>query len=57
MTVSYFKDQEPEPVVIRCTGSEFRALMGETEQVRSRTLPALNHLWTAMQSVARLTGG
>ena len=57
MTVSYFKDQEPEPVVIRCTVSEYHALMAEAEHVRSHTRPALNTLWTAMQSVARLTGG
>lgn len=54
MTVSYFKDQEPEPVVLRCSVSEFRALMGETERVRSHTLPALKTLWNAMQSVVRL---
>ena len=57
MTVSYFKDQEPEPVVIRCTVQDFHALMGDAERVRSHTLPALNKLWTAMQSVARLGGG
>ena len=56
MTVSYSKDQEPEPVVIRCTGPEFHALMGEAERVRSHTLPALNGLWTAMQSVAQIIG-
>ena len=57
MTVSYFKDQEPEPIVIRCTATEFQALMGEAERVRSHTLPALNGLWKALQNVTRLIGG
>ena len=57
MTVSYFQDQEPEPVVIRCTEPEFQALMGEAERARSHTLPMVNTLWKAMQSVAHLMGG
>lgn len=55
MTTGYFGDQQ-EPVVVRMTLEEYRALYADLESVSRHTMPAIVKLCKGFQSILHVVG-